>query len=488
MRCTLSQSSLSHFVLSAGPSAGPSLRPIFGLAVIAASLPLLASSCSTGYAVESFEPRAHGLDLAASQSASARAASQRRDQDLVLERPSLENVTRYALRHNESLQAAFARWRARLERIAQVSALPDPSLGFTEFLQDLETRTGPQRRRIRLAQRFPWFGTLAERGKRAAAEAEAAWHGLRAQRLGLASKVARTYAELFYLGERRRLVGATLELLRELEPVVRSKILGGGGQREILRLQIEIGKLEDLDKSLLERLPVLREALAALMNWQGSAALALSAPHAKDFPAITDLEGGEALRAQALRENPELERLRQISEARNHDRILADKRAWPNMQIGATWMDTGPARKPGVEGSGKDPWAIDLSFELPLWRDAIRAGQRAARFAHEAVERDRAELRLRVLADVETARFDFRDAQRQLALYRNELLPRARDSLQLDRVAYRTGRADFLDLLDAERVLLEFETVVARATRDAIQARARLESLLGTASLVRAVR
>ena len=82
-------------------------------------------------------------------------------------------------------------------------------------------------------------------------------------------------------------------------------------------------------------------------------------------------------------------------------------------------------------------------------------------------------------AELEHAAFLLDDAARQVALYRDTLLPRAREGLEVTRTAYRSGSASVLDLIDSERALLEFETGYWRACRDHHQSLARLEALVG---------
>jgi outer membrane protein TolC len=50
-----------------------------------------------------------------------------------------------------------------------------------------------------------------------------------------------------------------------------------------------------------------------------------------------------------------------------------------------------------------------------------------------------------------------READRDLTLLRERLLPRARQALEIASAAYRSGRVDFLNVIDNERSLLNFQ-------------------------------
>ena len=64
-------------------------------------------------------------------------------------------------------------------------------------------------------------------------------------------------------------------------------------------------------------------------------------------------------------------------------------------------------------------------------------------------------------------------------MYRDVLIPKAKESIGSTETAFRAGSASFLDLVDAERSLLEFELSFERALADRAQRLAELEMLVG---------
>ena len=75
--------------------------------------------------------------------------------------------------------------------------------------------------------------------------------------------------------------------------------------------------------------------------------------------------------------------------------------------------------------------------------------------------------------------YRFRDAGRKIRLYRDTLLPKARQSYKAAEAAYRAGNVDFTDLIDAQRVLREVELGYERALADRGRELGRLEMLVG---------
>ncbi|MGH7992823.1 MAG: TolC family protein, partial [Limisphaerales bacterium] len=69
--------------------------------------------------------------------------------------------------------------------------------------------------------------------------------------------------------------------------------------------------------------------------------------------------------------------------------------------------------------------------------------------------------------------FADREIGRNLDLLENQLIPKARQSLEIARAGYLAGTIDFFNLMDAERTLLNFELseVEARTQREIVLSR-----------------
>jgi outer membrane protein TolC len=75
--------------------------------------------------------------------------------------------------------------------------------------------------------------------------------------------------------------------------------------------------------------------------------------------------------------------------------------------------------------------------------------------------------------------YKLRDSLRQSGLYKDALLPKATQVLNATQSAYEGGKADFLSLIDAQRVLLNFQLAYYRHNADFHQRLSELQSLLG---------
>ena len=156
----------------------------------------------------------------------------------------LQEYLKYAALHNPGLKAAFEEWKVALEAIPQAKALPDPRFTYGYFIEEVETRVGPQRQRVSVTQTFPWFGTIKARGDTAAATAQAAQRRYEAKKLQLFFDVKDSFYEYVYLATAIEIARESLELVKHFEEVARTKyITATAGHPDVIRAQMELAML-----------------------------------------------------------------------------------------------------------------------------------------------------------------------------------------------------------------------------------------------------
>jgi outer membrane protein TolC len=109
-----------------------------------------------------------------------------------------------------------------------------------------------------------------------------------------------------------------------------------------------------------------------------------------------------------------------------------------------------------------------IGVTLPIWRDKIAAQIAAAQAGKHASEARLSAGQIALAVEFAEKSFMFREASRNLELLTERLLPKARQSLEVAQSGYLSGKLEFLNLLDAERTLLEFQLsdVEARVQRE----------------------
>jgi len=388
----------------------------------------------------------------------------------------LQEYLRYAALHNAGLKAAFENWKAALAQVPQAEALPDPRFNYGYFIEEVETRVGPQRHRFSISQVYPWFGTIEARTDAAAAAAKAARSRYEAKTLALFYEVKEAFYEYAYLGKAVEIAKANVSLMRHFEEVARAKYLSAGtGHPDVIRAQIELAKLEDK----LAELEQLREPIVARLN----AVLNRHSRELLPWPETETLKVTTVEREQVmekvLRRNPGLKAFEHEIEAARSRVELARKKFYPDIGVGVDWIETGSALGSGVRDSGKDPVILMFSLNVPIWRDRYKAGELQAKASLRRVREERVEQENKLLARTETVLYELGDSARKAQLYGEILVPKAQELVEASEVAYRAGGVDFASLIDAQRILLAFELQHTRALTNNQQRLAELEMLAG---------
>ncbi len=397
--------------------------------------------------------------------------------------PTLAALVGEALERNPGIREAELSSVAARHRIAQATALPDPTVSLTVHGQPPETRVGPQRGGIAVQQALPWFGKRADRGAVARTRADARDALVEAQRAAVVRDVKVAYYELAYLDRAIAVADQEADLLRLYETLAEARYSQGTGlQQSVVKLQAEVTRILSRRDALLQERIAAEAELNAL----------------RDRPAHDPLPGirlrtrpathmdDERLRELGRAHRPEVRVARLHMETERGNVRLARREPWPDIVLGAAWSPVGDRRDragrlvpPG--DNGRDQFSVSVGVRIPLQRGRYAAGVREAAARLDAA---RAAFR-RTVNDVDVA---VRSAGARLTtiaerIHQHEraLVPQAEQALRAAEAAYSAGTVDVLDLLDSEEMLLDARLALARLESDYMQALADMERAIGTA-------
>ena len=102
-----------------------------------------------------------------------------------------------------------------------------------------------------------------------------------------------------------------------------------------------------------------------------------------------------------------------------------------------------------------------------------------------AARADEEAQRLQLRSDLAKAYFSLRNSSRLVSLYRDTLLPQARQARNSAEELYRKGDASLTSLLETTSTIHNFELARLRATADFYQHVSRIERILGTALVLK---
>ena len=402
-------------------------------------------------------------------------SSKRTDLPDLNEKSTLSDYLAYAALNNPGLRAAFNSWKADLERILPARTLPDPRFTYGYYIQQVETRTGPQRHRFGISQAFPWYGKLKARSDMELEAANAAEKLYENEKLKLFYRVKDAYYEHYHLARAIAIAKENMDLLTYLEQVARTRYKAGAASySDVIKAQVELGKLDDRLRTLED----LEEPIVAKLNAALNRPIQAPLPRPKNIPEEQIDATDEELIAWLKRANPELKALAFEIEKEKDAISLAKQEFIPDISLGFEWIETGTGSS-SASDRGKDPLVAIASINLPIWYQKYKAQEREARARFLMAQNTLIERENTLLYDVQLALYNFRDAGRKIDLYRDTLIPKGEQSLKATDTAYQAGKLDFLTLIDAQRVLLEFQLSYERALANHAQRLAELEKLVG---------
>jgi outer membrane protein TolC len=238
-----------------------------------------------------------------------------------------------------------------------------------------------------------------------------------------------------------------ISLVKHLESVAQSRYKAAAGSHpDVIRAQVEIGKLEDRYRTLLD----LQQPIVARLN------SALNRPVEAEIPPPTEIQieqvdiADKELLAKLITENPELKAL-DFEITQNKKSIeLAKKDYYPDFTLGLGIIDTDDAVTGSPRDNGKDPVIAMVSVNIPLWQEKYAAGVREARSRYYAAKGQRTEKANSLSSQLKMVLYRFRDAERKIDLYRDALLPKAKESLKVTESDFRSATGSFTDLIDAQ--------------------------------------
>ena len=402
--------------------------------------------------------------------------------DFYAEEAPLRDYIEEALERNPSIQEASARYQMAVEKVPQVSGLPDPMFSFNQAIRSVETRVGPQVNSFMLSQVLPWFGTLDLRGKVATQEASAWEYIYMARQREVIARVKRAFYQLGYVDAALRIAEEDKSLLEHYEGLAQTRYATGQGlQQAVIKVQAEITKV-------INRLDILNQQRLSLA---GSLNTLMDRPPHDLVPTVARLSPPNvALNLQALYElgdenRQELKAAEALVERSERSIELAKRDPWPDFMVSAGFINVGKRDDPaGIlqppTDNGKNAFSLGVGITIPIWQGKYDAGVQQAAAELSAQRSNYADVRNEMEFSIRDQVIRLETLQEQVDLFENALIPQAEEALRSTEAAYETGQLGVLDLLDSERVLLDVRLINARYYSDHLTALADLERALGT--------
>jgi outer membrane protein TolC len=239
-----------------------------------------------------------------------------------------------------------------------------------------------------------------------------------------------------------------------------ARLAGGSAQDELLRAQSGLDLAHSELANLHAQMPVLVARMNAFLGRAPDAPVPLpvALPHTPSL-AAPDAE----ILARAAERSPELAALASEIAGREDALDLARQAEIPD--FGLSFSLTGSAMR-----------SLGGMLTLPLRREAIQGGIDEADALLEAARAARTQYSRDLAASVVLDLVVLRSTERQAALFRDVLVPRAELLARSAESALAAGRGDMTDVLEARRALIDARRTLAELAAEHEKACAAIES------------
>ncbi len=378
---------------------------------------------------------------------------------------TLEEALREAERSNPEIEAARKLWEARTHRIVSAATPRMPRL-------DVERMFGSspfsgEEKSFSLTQELPFPTTLLLRRAAASREAQGAEQAYRAKVREVLSRTRWAYAMLYLAHKSLEIIGENVELMRRFAKSAESKYASGrASQSDALKAQVELTKMLNMAVQMDAEKESAQAMLGALLGRRGPR-LALSLA---GMPVPVLERSLEELEAEALSGRPELKAAAFAAQRAQNALALGRSEFLPDLMLQYR------RRSDPMRGTTQDGV---VGFMLPLWFWKPAAMVREAKAEKDMAEAELEGMRVMTLSEVRAAYAQALAAKRLFELYRTSLIPQAEAALSVAEAGYQSDKSSFLDLLDAQRSLLDFRVERLRAGAEYERRLAELERSVG---------
>ena len=209
---------------------------------------------------------------------------------------TLEDLVAEALAHNPEIHGSQAQWQMLVAKSQRVAAFDDPMLMFgiqngmvsdpLAFDQDPQTA-----KVIGISQMFPFFGKRGLMRAEAAGEAEVARWSVEERKVELRQMVSEAWAQLAYVETSLRVVEKNIALLDDIGQLAEAAYKAGmGKQSDILRVQIERSRMEEMKLGLAQQRRSLQAMFTALLHRADTSEIVVEIVSGRDISVNFDMQ------------------------------------------------------------------------------------------------------------------------------------------------------------------------------------------------------
>ncbi|MGA9364142.1 MAG: TolC family protein [Bacteroidota bacterium] len=387
----------------------------------------------------------------------------------------LDSLVSEAIENNPRLRAARRQAEASWKKVDQATAWEAPQIGMEFYNTPISSFPNPVKNGMEtdyfIQQMFPFPGKLSAAGSSAENNARMTDEGYKALERKTVSDVKSAYYELHLAQEKIQINAENQNLMRQFVQIATKQYEVGTGQHhEVLRSQVELSTLVNEGITLQKEKKAAEAVLNTLLSRPTDGRLGYVPEPDVSLPPLTF----EKLKDLALDSRPEIHAMGYAIEMNRSELRLSKQEYYPDFMLRVAYKN--------MANTKDDFWSAMVGINIPLafWS----SGKYTAKVEEDELNVRKAEeefrnMRNMTLFEVQDALVKVHTNQNLILLYKNTVIPQARQTLESTIIAYQTGRAMFLWLIDIYRTLFNAELSYHQSVMDFMKSQAELERAVG---------
>ena len=384
-----------------------------------------------------------------------------------LKAQSLESYIDEAIHNNAELQAMQFGYESILEKVNEAGSLPNTNISAGYFIQEVETRVGPQRTRLSVSQPLPWFGTLGARKNVASAMSESELQNIELAERKLKLDVKQAYYDLYEQKASLSILRKNLGILKTYEELALNDLESNRTTMvDVLKIRIQINETESKSESVSDEYETSVTTFNLLLNRELNARVVVA-----DSLLLENVQFNK----DELINNPQLLRLNAQQDVLIQSEKANQKERMPGLGVGLDYVivEEGPMQGPD---NGKDVIMPMVSFSIPLFSKKYTSKQKQYQFEQQAVERRKVEVNNELEIAFQNALTALQNAKRTVTTQK-ENIHQAQQAEEVILATYETAKLDFEQILEVQQLILKFQLEEVKATSQYFKNKAMLEYL-----------
>jgi len=387
----------------------------------------------------------------------------------------LEDLIKEALQNNPQLKAAQNQFLSSQTKVKQVTAWDAPQVGIEFFQLPIQSFPNPLKNNMEtdyfIQQMIPFPGKLNAMGLSASNNAKMYQEQFNALRNNVIRDLKNAYYELYLVQRKIEVNNENQELLKQFVEIASKQYqVGMGKQTDIIRAQTELSSLVNEGINLLKS----EKDIETMVN------TILSRPPYQPLGSVPGITGEiqsfsfQQLLPVAVSNRPELKGMNFNIDMYRSELKASELEYYPDFMVRLMYKDMADTKD--------DFWSAMVGVNIPIafWsKDKYSGKVEENELNIKTAEEQFNSMKNMISYEVQNAVVKLETNRNLYNLNKNTVIPQADQTLQSTIAAYRTGKTEFLMLIDAYRMLFMAKLDFYMSEMNLQQAKAQLEQAVG---------